>query len=90
MAVEFNDQFFIDALNSRTMEAAVVAPGRKALAQAKANAPVDTGEYRDGLELQEGRVGDRFVVRVVGTDGKTLLVESQTGNLARALRSVKG
>ena len=53
---------------------------------AKAHAPVDTGAYRDGLQIEEVKHAHRTACMVVGTDPKTLLVESRTGNLRKALK----
>lgn len=58
-------------------------------AQARANAPVDTGAYRDSITLEQDTT-DRAVVRVVAHAGHALLVESHTGNLARALDAAGG
>ena len=56
---------------------------------AKANAPVDTGAYRDGLEVKAVQRAHRTTYMVVGTDAKTMLVESRTGNLRKALKAAK-
>lgn len=56
---------------------------------AKVNAPVDTGDYRDRIEVVQDTT-DRVVVRVVGRAPHSRLVESRTGNLARALDSAGG
>lgn len=90
MAVEFNRQFFIDVLNSEKAGVLCEVKGEAALEIASANAPVDSGDYRDGLQLRRVKIGDRVGVVIVGTDWKTLLIESITGNLARAIRAVKG
>lgn len=90
MAVEFDPKFFTNILNSAEVTAVTEQKAREALAIAKASAPVDSGDYRDGLHTETVKVGDRTSAIVAGDDWKTLLVESQTGNLARALRAVKG
>jgi NADH:ubiquinone oxidoreductase subunit D len=56
---------------------------------ARANAPVDTGEYRDSIRRQSVTT-DRAVERVVSSDPKALIVESRTGNLVRAFGVVGG
>ena len=61
----------------------------KALNIARANAPVDTGAYRDGLQVEAVQHAHRTTYRVVGTDAKTMLIESQTGNLVKALKKAK-
>lgn len=56
----------------------------KAAARARANAPVDTGEYRNSIRV-ESDTTDRAVERVVAHDDKAAVIESRTGNLKRAL-----
>jgi len=51
---------------------------------AKASAPVDSGAYRDSIHVEQDTT-DRAVVRVVADADHALVVESKTGNLARAL-----
>jgi len=58
-------------------------------ATARATAPVDEGDYRDGI-VTEGKFQKRYVGLVVGKDKKTMLIEARTGNLARALRANRG
>lgn len=87
--VEFNPRFFESVLRQPKVEQLVDAAAERALAAAKANAPVDTGEYRDGLYIEHRDSRYRQVARVVGSDDKTLLIESKTGNLARALKAAK-
>lgn len=53
--------------------------------RARASAPVATGKYRDSISV-ESDTTDRAVERVVAHDRKSVLVESRTGNLKRALR----
>lgn len=53
---------------------------------AKTSAPVESGEYRDSIHRESGTT-DRAVERVVADAPHALLVESRTGNLARALGS---
>lgn len=55
------------------------------LSEAQRLAPVDSGDYRNGLDMDED-VTDRAVVRVVASDPKSVLIESQRGVLARAIR----
>jgi hypothetical protein len=58
-------------------------------AQARSTAPVQTGDYRDGIEVF-GDTTDRAVVRVGSTVRYAPLVEAKTGNLARALDAAGG
>ena len=87
--VDFNDKFFEDILNSAKVKQLTRQAAERALATAKASAPVKTGDYRDGLGIEEVKRAHRTTVMVVGHDAKTLLVESQTGNLAKALKKAR-
>ena len=87
MKVNFNDAAFEEILRSAGVQAMCKGAAEKALGIAKANAPVDTGAYRDGLTVKTVNRAHRVTYMVVGTDSKTLIVESQTGNLARALKA---
>ncbi len=88
-AINFSDEYFDDILHSAGVQALTRRAADKALAYAKANAPVDTGAYRAGLRIQPVQHAHRTTLMVVGTDPKTLLVESQTGNLRKALKAAK-
>jgi len=88
--VQFNEGFFESVLRTAPVEALVDGVGNRALGIAQANAPVDTEEYRNGLHLEHHDSRYRRTTRVVGDDSKTLLIESKTGNLARALKGAKG
>lgn len=84
--VEFNPIFFDNILRSAGVERLTDDGAARVLAAAKSDAPVDTGDYRDGLHIEHRESRYRRVTRVVGSDPKTLLIESKTGNLARALK----
>lgn len=87
--IKFNDEYFDEILQSAGVQALTRRAADKALAYAKAHAPVDTGAYREGLQIQPIQHAHRTTMMVVGTDPKTLLVESQTGNLSKALKAAK-
>lgn len=87
--VKFNDRYFDELMNSAGVKAMTRRAAEKALEYAKAHAPVDTGAYRDGLQIEEVKHAHRTTCIVVGTDPKTLLVESTTGNLSKALKAGK-
>lgn len=87
--VDFNNSFFDEMLNSAGVRALTRGAAEKALNIAGANAPVDTGAYRDGLQVEAVQHAHRTTYRVVGTDAKTMLIESQTGNLVKALKKAK-
>lgn len=87
--VKFNDRYFDELMNSAGVKAMTRRAAEKTLAYAQSHAPVDTGAYRDGLQIQEVKHAHRTTCMVVGTDPKTMLVESKTGNLAKALRKAR-
>ena len=87
--VDFNNSFFDEMLNSAGVRALTRGAAEKALNIARANAPVDTGAYRDGLQVEAVQHAHRTTYRVVGTDAKTMLIESQTGNLVKALKKAR-
>lgn len=87
--VEFNPRFFESVLRQPRVEALVDGIGNRALGIAQTNAPVDSEKYLDGLHIEHHESRYRRTTRVVGSDEKTLLIESKTGNLARALKQAK-
>lgn len=87
--VEFDQSFFEEVLRSAQVDGMCRSKAEQALAVARAGAPVNTGAYRDGLDVEPRESAHRRAWLVVGHDPKTLLVESKTGNLARALRAVR-
>ena len=86
---EENPRFFESVLRKPGVERLVDDIGDTALANAQAAAPVDTQAYRNGLHIEHHDSRYRRTTRVVGSDEKTMLIESQTGNLARALKGAK-
>ena len=87
--VEFNDGFFEEIMKSAGVKALTRSAADRVALEARASAPVKTGAYRDGIEVKEQQYSKRTAYLVVGTDKKTLLVESKTGNLAKALKKAK-
>lgn len=84
-----NQTFFDQILRAPGVEAIVDQAAQRALAAAQASAPVDTGAYREGLRIEHHDSQYRRVADVVGTDPKTMLIESRTGNLARSVKAAK-
>lgn len=75
----------VDMLQSDGIASSLRGPAELVLAAAKANAPVATGEYRNSLKLVEEISGDRAVARVTSDAPHAMIVEANTGNLARSL-----
>lgn len=87
--VKLNSAGMQSLLNDPKVAAELARRMGPVLAQAQANAPVDTGTYRDSLHI-EAAVTDRVVARVVSDVDYALNVEAGTGNLARALDAAGG
>lgn len=87
--VDFNESFFDEILQSAGVKALCKVKAHQALAIAQASAPVKTGAYKAGLGIEEVQHAHRVTYQVVGHDPKTMLVESRTQNLARAIKAVK-
>lgn len=85
--VEFNQAFFDTILRSAGVDSLSKGAAESAAGIARSTAPVDTGSYRDQIRVETRESRYRRVYRVVGNDPKTLLIESKTGNLARALKA---
>jgi hypothetical protein len=88
--VKFNDSFFTQLGTSGPVTAILLQKGLRVAGQAKATAPVNTGDYKKRIVVRVKRSRYRNVVIIEGLDWKTLLIESKTGNLARALKAAKG
>ena len=84
MTAKFNDAF-LDKLGRSSRVVGLCEQAAEGIAaDARASAPVDTGEYRDGIIVRTRQAAHRTVVEVAATDDKSMLIESTTGNLARA------
>lgn len=55
----------------------------------QADAPEDSGDYKRGFRLVARKSRYRTVWRIVGTDRKTLLLESRGGFIARAMKRMR-
>ena len=84
-----NKGFFDRILRAPGVEALVDQAAERALGAARIDAPVKTGAYLAGLHIEHHDSRYRRVADVVGSDPKTMLVESRTGNLARSLKKAK-
>lgn len=87
--VRLNHSGMRDLLNDPGVRDELTRRAEAVLAAAKANAPVESGEYRDNLHIEQATT-DRAVTRVVGDTDHSILVEAKTGNLARALDAAGG
>lgn len=87
--IDFDEGFFDEVLNSPNVRAQVDLAANRMLAEARAKAPVDSGRYRDSLHIEHVMHEHRQTALVVADSDNAMLVESQTGNLARARRKAK-
>lgn len=86
---EPNQSFFDNVLRSPAVERIVDDVAARTLTNAQSGAWVDTGAYKDGFHIEHHESAYRRVAQVVGSDEKTMLLESKSGNLARALKAAK-
>ena len=86
---EPNQEWFDTILRTTGVEKLVDTTAQRALAAAQASAPVQTQAYKNGLHIEHHDSRFRRAARVVGSDDKTLLIESKKGVLARALKAAK-
>lgn len=72
-------------LRSEAVREGALRPVAQAVAgRARAGAPVESGEYRNRIEV-ESATTDRAVERVVARARHSAVVEAKTGNLKRAM-----
>ena len=86
--MEFREGFFEELLRSPAVEKLCVDAAEAIAADIVANGPKDTEAYVNGIEVRVKRQ-KRVVALVVGTDPKTLLLESKGGYMVRALQRQK-
>jgi hypothetical protein len=86
--VKFNEAFFQELSRSPAVQNLVGGIAEEIAADARSTAPVDTGDYRKGIHV-EVKFQKRVVAVVMASDKKSMLVESKTGNLVRALNRRK-
>ncbi|MDJ0321660.1 hypothetical protein [Pseudarthrobacter sp. PS3-L1] len=84
----FNNDFFDRLGHSSGITALLLEKGEQVAANFRANARVDTGEYRNSVVVSVKSAARRNVVLVTAMDDKAMVLESEDGALARALRSV--
>lgn len=76
-------------LNDPSVRAELTRRVGPVLAAAQASAPVASGAHKASIHMEQATT-DRAVVRVVADSDHSLVVEANTGNLARALDSAGG
>lgn len=86
--VSLNRRGMAQLLKSDMARDAIESPVERAAAKARADAPVDSGDYKASIEVVWGET-DRVVGRVVADIKYAAKVEADTGNLARALDAAR-
>jgi hypothetical protein len=86
--ITFNNAFFDNLSRSPEVTAIVVAKAEEAAEIARSAAPRDTGDYAKSIHV-EVKHQKRVVALVIADDPKSMIIESKTGNLVRALNQVK-
>lgn len=66
------------------VDALLEAQAQESAARARASAPVASGGYRDSIRVETDHT-DRMVKRVVADVPYAMVVEANTGNMARSL-----
>lgn len=87
--MKWNEGYFRALGHSPEVTAIVAGIAEDVAGIARAGALVDTGAYRDSIHVEIESTAARNVAKVVASDPKSLFLESETGNLARALNQVK-
>lgn len=87
--VKLNSRGIAEVLRSEGVRRELREHAERVAARARAQAPVDTGAYRDSIRV-ESDTTDRAVERVVSDDPAARIIEARTGNLARALGAEGG
>ncbi len=87
--VKFNDKYFDELMNSAGVKAMTRRAAEKTLDLRKRMLRSTRRVSRQPFQIQEVKHAHRTTCMVVGTDPKTLLVESKTGNLRKALKAGK-
>ncbi len=77
--MQFNDRYFDDLLTSAPVDRLVGQVADGVAADARATAPVDSGDYKTGIVRRKKRTKHRVVHLVVASDPKSLIIEARTG-----------
>lgn len=83
--VKLNHHGMAELLSSAAVEADLLARGERVKSAGQASAPRETGDYADNIIVYAEKHKDRVVVKIGSTSDHASAVESNTGNMARAL-----
>lgn len=88
--VKLNNAGIRQVLQSPEVAAELQARAERVAEAARVSAPRASGEYANSIEVVMDQHADRAVAHVVAKAPHSLLVEANTGNLARALDAAAG
>lgn len=86
--MRFNNAFFEELGVSEPVTELVTEVAERVAGIARSTGPRDSEDYVNGIGVRVKRQ-KRSVALVVASDPKSMIIESRTGNLARALRAAK-
>lgn len=86
--MDVNNAFFEQLSRSPAVVKVTMDAAERVAKTARDRGPKATRDYVDGIKVRK-KFQRRVVALVVGTDSKTMLIESKTGNLVRALQANK-
>lgn len=84
--VEWNQVWFNSVMKTQGVDGLTEASARAVLAEARLNAPVVSGAYRDSIHLKMVSTPYRNVYWVLTDSPYWAKIEHRTGNLLRALK----
>lgn len=87
--IAWNQPVMDQALRAPQIVAETEAIAQRAAAAARAAAPVDSGDYRNGIRVVRRESRYRTVFRVLASDRKSKLLESKIGILARVAKRAR-
>lgn len=87
MATVFDNAAMDELARGAGITGAVVEAAERIAAQVRADAPVDSGDYKASIQVTV-KQQRRSVALVESTDPKALIIESKTGVMARAAKKV--
>jgi hypothetical protein len=91
VALKWNEAFFRQTLKSPQARSLATGAAQEIAGDARASAPVDSGEYRDLIDVEVSETENRVVATVIARARHSMIVEARTGNLARSLmRNARG
>jgi hypothetical protein len=86
--MEINNAYFEQLSRSPAVVKVTVDAAQRVAKTARDRGPKDSRDYVNGIKVRV-KYQRRVVALVEGTDPKTMLIESKTGNLVRALQANK-